>query len=723
MQINVKENVKELHFLDYWKIIKKRKDVVFAAFFIIVISITVWTFVQTPQYKSSTKLLVEKQRPEINLFNTQQLIDTYDQYYYQTQYEIIQGKEILEEVINKLGLKEKLAPRTDDDFPIEMALKALRSCVEVQQYRNTNILEVIVYNKNRFLAAEIANEMASVYQKQRLTVRRQEVNAAVDKLREEMEDVRQKLNDSEIALEQVKREKNLSFVKGFNIDKQQLSDFNADYLKAKTERLTKEVRLDELKKLTDSQRLHAITVDGYYANLSVLKDALAESEIELSGLREQYGKKHPLILEAESRVQESKKRISEEIEGIMNGLGTEYEVAKVREDTLFKVLQQTKEDLKELDNKELEYIRLEREVETNKQMYFMLRQNLKEQDVVENLPITNVEIIEKAVPALEGLYSKPNKPLNILLSIVAGLLLGCALAFFIEYLDISVKTINDVEQYLNLPILGVIPQKVGLLIKEGPFSANYEAYRVLRTNIEFYRQKKKLQTLMVTSGGVGEGKTTTVVNLAITIAHSGDRVLIIESDLRRPSVYRTLEVPPPSVGIVDVLSNKSDYLDVIQETAVENLHYMPCGKGNVDLNSFFELKNIKNLIKLLSTKYDLIIFDSPPIMGISDSSLLASEVDGVLLVLGYRKFPKEVAYRAVKAIETAGGKLIGALLNEVNLKREDYFYYRHNYRYYQGYVESSKEARARKKEEAKQVEQESKKSKKDESKVTINDLG
>ena len=402
----------------------------------------------------------------------------------------------------------------------------------------------------------------------------------------------------------------------------------------------------------------------------------------------------------------------------MNGLQTEYEVAKVREETLANVLDEAKQELKELNNKELEYIRLDREVETNKQMYFMLKQNLKEQDVVENLPITNVEIIEKAVPALEGLYAKPNKPLNILLSIIAGLMVGCALAFFIEYLDISVKTINDVEQYLNLPILGVIPQKVGVLTKEGPFSANYEAYRVLRTNVEFYRQKKKLQSLMVTSGGVGEGKTTTVVNLAITIAHSGQKVLIVESDLRRPSVYRAFGMPSPSIGIVDVLSNKSEYLDVIQETAVANLYYMPCGKGNVDLNSFFELKNIRNLIKLLSSKYDLVLFDSPPIMGISDSSLLASEVDGVLLVLGYRKFPKEVAYRAVKAIETAGGTLIGALLNEVNLKREDYFYYRHNYRYYQGYVESSKEARARKKEEDKHSAEENKNEGKKEIKVT-----
>jgi len=686
MQINLKENVKELHFLDYWKIIKKRKDVVSAAFFIIVVTTAVWTFVQTPVYMSSTKLLVEKQKPEINIFSNQQMVETYDPYYYQTQYEIIQGKSVLEEVITDLDLQNKLSPRENENLPMEKTLKILRSNIAVQQYRNTNILEVIVYNKNRFLAAEIANKIASVYHNQRLTVRKKEVTNAVDKLRQELEDIRNKLQESEVALDKIKKEKNLSFVQGFNIDKQQLAEFNADYLKAKTERLEKEVRLNELKKLSDTEKLHAIAVGDTYPNLSLLKNTLAGAEIELSALREQYLSKHPLIQEAISRVDEAKRKLASEIKGIMNGLETEYEVAKVREETLFKVLDSAKEELKDLDDKELEYIRLEREVETNKQMYMTLKQNLKEQDVVENLPVTSVEIIEKAVPALEGDYAKPNKFINLLMSIVAGLVVGFGLAFFMEYLDISVKTINDVEQYLQLPILGVIPQKVNLISKEGPFSANYEAYRILRTNIEFYRQKKRLKSLMVTSGGVGEGKTTTVVNLGVTIANSGDKVLLVESDLRRPNIYRMLDVEPPDHGIIDVLAGKTEsYLDVVMETDTKNMYYLPCGRGDVDINTFFDIKSIQKMIKVLSEKFDLIIFDSPPIMGISDSSILATAVDGILLVLGYRKFPKEVAYRAVKAVETAEGKIIGAVLNEVNLKREDFFYYRHNYyKYYQG---------------------------------------
>ncbi|MDX9702802.1 MAG: polysaccharide biosynthesis tyrosine autokinase [Candidatus Auribacterota bacterium] len=700
MQINMRDNMKELQFLDYWKIIMKRKDVVASAFFITIITVAIWTFVlQAPLYRASTKLLVEKERVDINIFNTQQRMDTYDPYYYQTQYEIIQGKEVLEEVIRDLDLQERLASRSGETLEMETAIKGLRRLIEVQQYRNTNLLEVIVFNQNRFLAADIANKIAEVYRTQRLSVRRRVVSDAVQKLREELEDMRNKLNESEIELEKLKREKDISIVRGINIDKQQLSDFNADYLRAKTERLEKEVRINELNKLSDDQKLHAIAVEKYYSNLATLKNTLAEAEIELSALSEEYKEKHPLILEAKSRVEEARQRLASEIQGIMNGLETEYTVAKTREETLLNVVNEAKETIKELDSKELEYIRLERDVETNRQMYMMLKQNLKEQDVVESLPITSVEIIERAVPPLEGLYSKPNKPLNIILGIVVGLLIGCALAFILEYFDISVKTINDVEQYLQLPILGVIPQKVGVLVNEGPFSANYEAYRVLRTNIEFYRQKSKTKTMMLTSGGVGEGKTTTLVNLSITMAHSGDKVLMIESDLRRPSIYRALEINPPATGIVDVIENKGNYLDVIQETAVPNLYYLPCGKGNVDLNSFFEIKNIRSMIKLLSERFDLIMFDSPPMMGISDSSILASEVDAVLLVLGYRKFPKEVAYRAVKAIETAEGKLIGAVLNEVNLKREDYFYYHHNYRYYQdrGYVEAPSRKKVSKK--------------------------
>ncbi len=685
MQIDLKENVKELHFLDYWKIIRKRKDVVLAVFFIIVMTVTVWTFVQTPVYKSSTKLLVEKQRPEINLFSNQQVRDAYDPYYYQTQYEIIQGKNVLAEVVESLDLTTKLSSKEDEELTIEEAIKSLRSSVDVQQFRNTNILEVIAYNKDRFIAADIANKIAKIYHNQRLSVRRKEVGHAVNKLRTELETMRKSLYESEVALEEIKKEKNLSFVQGFNIDKQQLSEFNADYLKAKTERLAKEVRLTELRKLTKEEKLYAIAVEEIYPNLATLKNLLAEAEIELSVLEEQYLSKHPLILEAKSRVKKAKSKLVSEINGIMNGLETEYEVAKVREETLFSVLAEAKEELKELDNKELEYIRLEREVDTNKQMYVLLKQNLKEQDVVESMPMTSVEIIEKAAPAIEGLYAKPNKSMNILMSIVAGFMLGIALAFFVEYLDISVKTINDVEQYLQLPILGVIPQKVGLLLKEGPFSANYEAYRILRTNIEFSRQKKKLKTIMITSGGVGEGKTTTVVNLAITIADGSERVLIVETDMRRPSIYRVLDVDPPENGLVDVFSNNMSYDDVILETRVKNLSYLPCGRGGGHFGNMLETKVVKKMVKDLSGKFDLVIFDSPPLMGISDTSIMAREVDGILLVLGYRKFPKEVAYRAVKTIENIEGNLIGAILNEVNLKRDDFYYYRHNYRYYQSH--------------------------------------
>ncbi|MCP5462661.1 MAG: hypothetical protein H7A34_05730 [bacterium] len=207
MQINIKDNVKELHFLDYWKIIKKRKDVVFAAFFIIVMTTTVWTFVQTPVYMSSTRLLVEKQRPEINIFNNQQVFETYDPYYYQTQYEIIQSKTVLKEVIQQLDLQTKLSGREGELLELEKTLELLRENIEVQQYRNTNILEVIVYNKNRFLAADIANAIAEAYQEQRLSVRKKEVSDAVEKLRDELHKTREKLNESEIALEEIKKRK------------------------------------------------------------------------------------------------------------------------------------------------------------------------------------------------------------------------------------------------------------------------------------------------------------------------------------------------------------------------------------------------------------------------------------------------------------------------------------------------------------------------------------
>jgi capsular exopolysaccharide synthesis family protein len=283
-----------------------------------------------------------------------------------------------------------------------------------------------------------------------------------------------------------------------------------------------------------------------------------------------------------------------------------------------------------------------------------------------------VQITDPAVPGVNPV--KPNKTLNIVLGLVFGLVMGIGLAFFIEYLDTSVKTIDDVERAFQAPVLGVIPQNVGFLGDEGTESTHAEAYRVLRTNLLFSRKDDKLNSLVVVSAGAGEGKSTTALNLATVFANTGQRVLLVDSDLRRPTLHKMLRVSN-NIGLTNYLLKQNALAEVIQTTSVPLLDFMASGKlPNSSMGVLGSLP-MKDMIAELKQRYDFIFFDSPPILGVSDASILASEVDLVLQVIQYRRYPQPMNIRAKQMIEKVGGNFIGIVLNNINVSQDESYYY------------------------------------------------
>jgi len=298
-----------------------------------------------------------------------------------------------------------------------------------------------------------------------------------------------------------------------------------------------------------------------------------------------------------------------------------------------------------------------------------------------------VVIIEKALASTKAV--KPNKTLNIILGVVIGLIVGVGLAFFIEYLDTSVKTIDDVERTLQSPVLGVIPQNVGLLIEEGAESPHAEAYRVLRTNLLFARKDDKLNTTAVVSAGAGEGKSTTVLNLATVFAQSGQRVVIVDSDLRRPTLHKLLKVTN-NLGLTNYLLKQNTLDEVIQTTSVPTLDFLASGKLPSSSLGILSSSAMKDLIGELKARYDIVFFDSPPIMGVSDASILASEVDMTVQVIQYRRYPQPMNVRAKQLIEKVGGNLVGIVLNNINMSQDESYYYYSGY--YQDYYAKNEDS-------------------------------
>jgi capsular exopolysaccharide synthesis family protein len=273
---------------------------------------------------------------------------------------------------------------------------------------------------------------------------------------------------------------------------------------------------------------------------------------------------------------------------------------------------------------------------------------------------------------------RPKKGLSIALGIIIGLVVGVGLAFFIEYLDTSVKTIDDVERTLQSPVLGVIPQNVGFLLEEGAESPHAEAYRVLRTNLLFSRKDDKLNTIAVVSAGAGEGKSTTVMNLATVFAQNGGRVVIVDSDLRRPTLHKMLRVTN-SIGLTNYLLRQNSLEEVIQTTNLPTLDFMASGKLPSSSMGVLSSTQMRNLINELKQRYDYVFFDSPPIMGVSDASILASEVDLTLQVIQYRRYPQPMNIRAKQMIEKVGGNLLGIVLNNINMAQDESYYYYSGY--------------------------------------------
>jgi capsular exopolysaccharide synthesis family protein len=317
------------------------------------------------------------------------------------------------------------------------------------------------------------------------------------------------------------------------------------------------------------------------------------------------------------------------------------------------------------------------------------------------LPKTSmVQITDTAQPGKVPV--KPNKTVNIALGLIFGLIMGIGLAFFIEYLDTSVKTIDDVERIFQAPVLGVIPQNIGYLLDEGNESKHAEAYRVLRTNMLFSRRNEKFNTIVIVSAGAGEGKSTTTINLATVFAQSGNRVLIVDSDLRRPTLHKLFKVAN-NLGLTNYLLKQNTLAEIVQTTGVPNLDFMASGKLPNSALGILGSAQMKEMIAELKQRYDFIFFDSPPILGVSDASILASEVDLVMQVIQYRRYPQPMTLRAKQMIEKVGGNFVGLILNNINMSQDEGYYYYSGYYHDYYYSRSASEQEAEAKAEAKLI--------------------
>ena len=672
-----------LHFLDYWRVIRSRKEIVLAVLFLVTITGTVYTFTQPKIYVSQAKIAINDDSANLDVFGTSGGGMAYNPVFLRTQNSIIKSKPILYDVVNRLNLQTVWGSE-DEPMSRDRAVQVLKGSLDVVPERDTNLILLQARRQNPKEAMRVANALADAYLANRLKLKTTEITRSLDALDIELEKQRVKVDAAEQKLEDLRKELNISVLSSSvggdasSVETMRVQKLEGDRLSAQVDMLVQKSRYEQLKDMGDDDLL---TASAYLANdpyVQKLREEIKSLDVQLISLQQNYGENYPDVRQARAARDELMEKLAQALEGIKKGVRAQYIVAKDKYDALTEALGGVRsDDIETQGEKLLPFNKAKRELEQQRSLLMALQARLAQEGITLKIPRTPVEIIDRAEEPTRP--SSPNLILNILLSIFVGLGSGVGLAYFIEYLDTSIKTADDVERYVDLPVLGLIPQNVRPLIEEGPDSEHAEGYRVLRTNMSFSDTGGPSRgAFAVLSGGAGEGKSTTAFNLAYTCAQQGEKVLLIDADLRRPVQHTILGVSN-RFGLTNVLLRDVPVEETIKTTSVPNLHFLPSGRLPRASLGVLDPKRISELVSSLKQKYDVVIFDTPPLVGISDSSVIAKEMDGVVLVVQYRKYPRDMIIRAKQMLDTLGAQQVGVVLNNINIMRDDYYYYYHSY--------------------------------------------
>jgi capsular exopolysaccharide synthesis family protein len=687
-----------LHFLDYWRVIRSRKEIVLAVLFLVVITGTAYTFTLPKIYAAQARIEVNNDSVELDPFNPTPIGGSrmYDPYFLRTQFEIIQSKPILYEVINRLNLQEVWGKK-GETLPKEIAYKILRLSLTVSQYRDTSLISLTAQREDPKEAARIANELADVYRDARLDLKYKEMTRAMDALSRELEKQQEKVDLAEQRVEKIRQDLDITVLSGSyagqnenSVEKMRLQQLEGDRIASRVEMLVAKARYEQLEGMSNEDLVTAsayLTQDPF---VEAMRAQIRDYDIALTSLLENYGSNYPEVKQTQAARDELLVKLQKALEGVKKGTQAQYIVAKSKFEALEEELRgmRTSEQVAQRE-KFVPFNKAQQELEIQRSIMTALKGRIAQEGITLQVPRTPVEIVDAAEESTRPI--SPNLILNVLLSIFIGLGSGVGLAYFIEYLDTSIKTADDVERWIGLPVLGLIPQKVRPLIEEGPDSIHGEGYRVLRTNMAFTDAGgPRKGAFAVLSGGAGEGKSTTAFNLAYVCAQQGEKVLLVDADLRRPVQHTILGVSN-RFGLTNVLLRDVPVEETIKTTSVPNLHFLPSGRLPRTSLGVLEPKRINELVHSLKLKYDVLIFDTPPLVGISDSAVIAKEMDGVLLVVQYRKYPRDMIIRAKQMLDTLGVPQVGVVLNNINIMRDDYYYYYHSY-YSNYYYYRSQEA-------------------------------
>ena len=682
------EPKREVHLRDYWATVWRWRWTVFVTFAIVSTLVGLYTFLQTPIYQASAKVEIQPSTRRVApVADVSELGATgysffAEDRYYNTQFEIIRSRAVAEKVFDRLNLWN------DPQFKnMKDPVGAFKASVTIEPVEMTGIVVISMEGSDKERTTEWVNTLAEVFADRNLEMARRTTTKAVSSLLELMEPLREKLAKSQEKTFEEAEERRI-----FVPEDQQkimagtLQRLQQDLTESRLALSQQEAVLRKVDEVASSggsplsipEIAHDPIVDGMYKERLTL-------EQEKQRLLSQYQERHVKVIEKEEEIKRLDAKVADECDKIIGRIKTEYAIKKEHERKTLAQIDDVKGESLDLTHRTSGLELLRGDTAEIRKIYDSINSRMKEIELSSQLLNNNIRILDKAQVPLGPI--RPRKGLNMLIGLLTGLLMGVGLAFFLEYLDNTVKTTEDVESFLKLHILSIIPK-----VNDQSSYAVRESLQSLRTSLLFSRKNRSKNLVLVTSASPQEGKSTTLINLAKTMAASGERVAVLDCDLRRPTVHIHLQLDKRDGMTNYILAPESEgWRGYLKSSNIPNLYAMTSGPLPPNPPDIFGSDRFMRLLNEVKENFDWVFIDSPPVASLTDSILLASMVDMITFVIRHNQTDKEMVRRCVTSIRNVNPNIVGAVLNNVDLERSSYRDYYYAGYYYYGEGRGSKE--------------------------------
>lgn len=699
----------ELDLRELWRVIVSRRWTI--ALVTLFFLLTSWSIVylMTPTYRASLTLQID--REDIKVVKIEEVTPVESAGsgldYYQTQYELLKSRNLAQRVIDQLNLinrpleqsplskikgwlKQSLGmeqqPISESEISSEFTRKeaAIRDFsrnLNVDPVRNSRLVKLRYDSPDSQLAATILNALAKAYVDMNLERRFDASAYARNFLQERLQQIKARLEDSEREMVEFATKQGIVNVGGDenqNIVAQRLTEINSGLAAAEKQRTAAEA---VYRKMLDT-RGHGLSQVLDSKIIQTLKDSKAKLETQYQEKLSLYKPAYPAMVQLREQIDQIDRQINQEVANIRAAITANYEAAKTEEALLRANLNQSKRDVLELQGRNIQLSILRREVDTNRELYNGLLQRFKEIGAAAGIGTNNISVVDEATPPI--FPYKPNFPLYTLLALGVGLFSGIGLAFLREHFDDTFKQPEEIEKLLGLSVVGIVPwtqQKRGeawplaLVGYHDPGSPLAEAYRSLGATLGFSTVNGIPRSLAVTSATIGEGKSTSVINLGIQFARAGKKVLLIDADLRNPSLHRVLELNN-EVGLTNLLTgDQARSVNIAKPTQIPDLFVIPSGPMSPNPAELLSGSKMADLLTLACEKFDQVLVDSPPVMGLADALILGNLCDGTLLSIDMNRTRRDYVRAACKRLRGARVRLVGLILTKIQFRYGAYGYH------------------------------------------------